>query len=134
MEQKKQKEFIRLRIKLADDKLRLAKKLLTDKEYRDAISRAYYAMYHIAKAILFLKGKDPYTHRGVNIFFNKIFTKTKIIDKKYSYMLARAQEKREDSDYDIIIEPTQKEAQETVKNAEEFIKKCKEIIIKQNNK
>lgn len=134
MEQKEKNEFIRLRIKLADDKLRLAKKLLIAKEYRDTISRAYYAMYHIAKALLLLKNKDPYTHHGVNVFFNKIFTKTKIIDKKYSYMLARAQEKREDSDYDIIIEPTQTEAQETVKNAEEFIKKCKEIISKENNK
>ncbi len=39
-------------LSLSDDKLRTANKHLADGEYRDAVSDAYYAMFHVARAAL----------------------------------------------------------------------------------
>ncbi len=46
-------------------RLRVAEKLLRDGEYEDAVSRAYYAMYHAAKAALATVNVFPKTHKGV---------------------------------------------------------------------
>ena len=48
-----------------DEALEAAKHLLTAEFFNDAISRAYYAAYHWSRALLFLKGLEPKTHRGV---------------------------------------------------------------------
>lgn len=49
----------------AIERLRVAEKLLRDGEYEDAVSRAYYAMYHAAKAALATVNVFPKTHEGV---------------------------------------------------------------------
>lgn len=128
MEQKQKKEFIRLRIKLAHDKLKAAKVLFKAEQYRDCVSRSYYAMYHMAKALLFSRGEDPYTHKGVSIFFNKLFIKTNIIGKEYNRLFARALQKREDCDYDITVKITKQDAKEAIENSEIFISKCEELL------
>jgi len=40
----------------AKDKLRVAEGLLRDKAYDDAVSRAYYAAFHAAQAVLLTEG------------------------------------------------------------------------------
>ena len=56
-ELKGRKEYVKLRIKLAADKIRVAKILLINSEYRDVISRAYYSVYYAAKAFLLGDGE-----------------------------------------------------------------------------
>jgi uncharacterized protein (UPF0332 family) len=43
-------------IKKSNDKLKIAKELFNLKHYDDAISRAYYCVFHMMSALLFLKG------------------------------------------------------------------------------
>ncbi len=50
---------------LGDDALRAAEALLALQLYNDAVSRAYYAAFHHARALLLLDGLEPKTHRGV---------------------------------------------------------------------
>ena len=58
-----QKEYIKLRIKLAKEKLRVAKLLFENGEYRDVISRAYYSIFYVTKAFLLSHGQDPSSHK-----------------------------------------------------------------------
>lgn len=131
MGSKTEKQSIRLLVKLSSDRLRAAKKFASEEEYRDAVSRAYYAMFHIAKALLLSRGQTPTGHRGVSILFNQCFVKTKIIDKEFSKLIAEAREQREISDYEPEECPTQEEAIEVIKNAEKFIQKCKKNLIQE---
>jgi uncharacterized protein (UPF0332 family) len=50
---------------LGDDALRAASALVALGLYNDASSRAYYAAFHYARALLLLSGLEPKTHRGV---------------------------------------------------------------------
>ena len=49
----------------AEEKLRAANLLLENNMFSEAISEAYYAMFHAAKALLALRGIYPKTHAGV---------------------------------------------------------------------
>ncbi len=49
---------------LGDDALRAAEALLALGLANDAVSRAYYAAFHYARALLLLEGLEPKTHRG----------------------------------------------------------------------
>ena len=57
-------EEIKIRLEKAKEKLKAAKYLLNGGFFDDAISRAYYAVFHVAKAILLLFNEDPETHEG----------------------------------------------------------------------
>ena len=52
-------------LSLAEECLKEAKLLLTNGFYRGAASRAYYSMFHAAKALLALKNIAPKKHSGV---------------------------------------------------------------------
>lgn len=55
----------------AHRKLRVARKNFADGFYEDAVSRAYYAMFHAAKALLLTKHLDAKTHSGLINLFNQ---------------------------------------------------------------
>ena len=52
-------------IKKAESKLEAARVLLNEGKMEDAVSRAYYAAYNAARAILLLLGEEASTHGGV---------------------------------------------------------------------
>ena len=51
----------------------MAKRLLQEDFFEDAVSRAYYAMYHAARACLVLEGSAPKTHAGLISEFGRLF-------------------------------------------------------------
>lgn len=127
-----EKGELRLRIvKLLDKsrkKIRAARLLLREGEYEDAISRAYYAMFLSAKALLLTQHLEPKTHRGLLAMLSEHFVKTRQLDARYRKMIAAAKELRENSDYFEDYEGFLEEAEETVKDAEEFGHKMRELI------
>ena len=52
-------------LKRGEEKLRAANLLLENNMFSEAISEAYYAMFHAAKALLALRGIYPKTHADV---------------------------------------------------------------------
>jgi len=121
-------EFVKSRIKLAKEKLKAAQNLFQKKFYRDCISRCYYAMYHTAKAMLVLKGKDPYTHKGVKILLSQELVKGKILQKDIYNLFVMAKERREDADYRELIKINKIDAEKALKDANIFIKESLDII------
>jgi len=112
----------------AEKALRSAKLLLKHGELEDTVSRAYYAMFHAAKAILFSRGVDAKTHRGTISLFGEHIVKKGIFSDEYADMLRKAFDLRQKSDYELYAELEEELVKETVDNAEKFIEKVRESL------
>lgn len=100
---------------------------LYEKEfYNDAVSRAYYAIFDAASAVLITKGLSAKTHAGVITLFNLHFVKTRKIPAKYIQSFRRAKEAREEADYEILKKFSKEETEEIIKMSKEFVNFIKE--------
>jgi uncharacterized protein (UPF0332 family) len=86
-----------------------------------AASRAYYAVFHGAQALLFSTGIEPRTHRGVIGLIGDHFVKPGALTPEMGRLLSRMQRDREDADYLTGAVFTTTEAQEMVAGAERFL-------------
>ena len=112
----------------AEEKLRSANLLFENNMFTDAISEAYYAMFHAAKALLILKSIYPKTHAGVVSQFGLQFVNEGVIEEFYVTGLAKAQTKREKADYDIYYEPSKEEAESLIEDAGRFLERIKRAL------
>jgi uncharacterized protein (UPF0332 family) len=106
-----------------------AARLLLEKGYNNfAASRAYYAMFYVAEALLASLGQSYSSHGAVQAAFGREFAKTGKLDLKYHRWLIDAQDFRNLGDYalDKNISPAQ--ATEICSWAEEFILKAEEYF------
>ena len=120
--------FVEASLLRAEKALRSAKLLLEHGELEDATSRAYYAMFYAAKAILFRKGLQAKTHKGTVSLFGEHIVKKGVLDEEYADMLRKTFDLRQKSDYEIYTELDEVLVRETVNNAENFIEKVKELL------
>ncbi|WP_088853799.1 HEPN domain-containing protein [Thermococcus pacificus] len=98
-------------LELAEEELSSAKILLQNSKLRDAISRAYYSMFHAAKALLLVKGLNPRKHSGVIRMFGLHFVDEGFVERIYAKYLTSAFSLRSKADYDVYYEPTEEKAQ-----------------------
>jgi hypothetical protein len=127
MEDKLNKKIEKL-LEKADKKFKVAQNLFKDGSFDDSISRAYYAMYQVATALLLTKDIVCKTHSGLLQMFSLHFIKTGIMDKRYFDMLAAAKDLRENGDYEAFFVARSEDAEETLENAKEFIEEAKRIL------
>ncbi|MEL7672038.1 HEPN domain-containing protein [Methanobacterium sp.] len=119
---------MKLLIKNSDEKLLAAKTLFENGFYGDAVSRAYYAMFFVTKALLSKKDSYPRTHRGLISQFGLLFVKKGEFKKELFDLLTRAQEDREEADYGLFLELDKEESLIIIKGAELFLEECKLIL------
>ena len=86
-----------------------------------AASRAYYAVFHGAQALLYSAGIEARTHRGVIGLIGDHFVKPGALTPETGRMLSRMQRDREDADYVTGAVFTVAEAEEMVAAAESFL-------------
>lgn len=67
--------------------------------YEDAVSRAYYAMFHAAQAMLLTKHLESKTHFGVIQLLAKNFVEKGPLDYRFQKMLTNGKTLREFGDY-----------------------------------
>jgi uncharacterized protein (UPF0332 family) len=104
----------------AKENLEASQLLLDQGFYGIAASRAYYAMFYLAEALLLRKGLHFSSHSAVIASFGKEFAKTGDLDAHFHQDLIKAQSIRQISDYGYN-EPLPKENVEEVINwANEF--------------
>ncbi|MFO8132725.1 MAG: HEPN domain-containing protein [Thermoplasmatota archaeon] len=113
----------------ADEELSAARLLSRKTFYREAASRAYYAMFHAAQAILLLKNVYPKSHAGVIRAFGETLVKPGILDKRMGQMLSQAASMRMKADYDVGVRVTKQECEETLSNAETFLQEISNAVI-----
>ncbi|MBI5298686.1 MAG: HEPN domain-containing protein [Deltaproteobacteria bacterium] len=103
--------------------LRQATILHQNNEYDGAVSRAYYAVLHFARALLFSKGLETNSHEGTKRLFSLHFVREGSFEKKYSTILSHAQKAREESDYEPEIPFNEEESAARIEEAKTFLKK-----------
>jgi uncharacterized protein (UPF0332 family) len=118
----------RAHLEKAVKKLMVAEKLFRDGEYEDAVSRAYYAMYHAAKAVLSTVDVFPKTHEGVVSEFGRKFVLKGVFPKELGKNLADAKAARETYEYSVTATVEKSEAEAILLNAQQFVNAIKKHL------
>lgn len=100
--------------------LRAAQTLLDSNFFEDAISRAYYAILHSARAALTTVDVYPRTHAGLRQMFALHLIKTDQIEREFGDILAYEQEDRETCDYDAGAKMGRRDASGAIEDAARF--------------
>src|ERR1051325_1531996 len=108
--------------------LKTAKKIFKDGELDFAGSRAYYAMFYVAEALLLQKGLSFSSHSAVIANFGKEYARTGILNPKFHQYLIKAQDRRNVGDYAIGTSLTKEEVTEMLTWAKEFIKTAENYL------
>ena len=90
-------------IERAKKYLKSSMTLLVDGDYESSVSRAYYAMFYSAEAVLLTKNLSFSSHRGVISAFGEYLVKTDIFPRAMGRELNRAFEKRQLGDYEYTF-------------------------------
>lgn len=114
----------------ARSKLESARILHKSRKYDDAVSRAYYSMFHAAKAVLELSGIETRTHAGLIKEFGLEFVNRGYVDKVLGRALATAQEDRAYADYGIDVEITREDSEAVIRDAEKFVEAIEKLARK----
>lgn len=114
----------------AVERLKVAEKLFRDGDYEDAVSRAYYAMYHAARAALSTVKVFPKTHEGVVSEFGRKFVLAGIFPKELGRNLADVKAARETYEYSVTATVGKSEAEVILLNAQEFVNAIKKHLEK----
>lgn len=108
--------------------MRAARLLHEGGEYADAVSRAYYAMLHAARAVLLTKGLETKTHHGVSHQLNLHFVRAGTFPPTEARLLTRLQGEREAADYDRTAVFTADSSSGALREAEVFCTVCAEFL------
>ena len=114
-------ELAGYRIERAKEMLAAAEGNLKIGQYKTALNRSYYAVFHAMRAANILKGFDSSKHSGVIAFFNKEYLNEGILDRKLSIIIKNSSFLREKSDYDDFFIASKKDAEMQLEGAREFL-------------
>ena len=110
--------------------LQAAENLTHDGLYADAISRAYYAVLHAAKAALHVHDVASESHAAVRRMFGLHLVKSEKIEPQWAAYLTAGLDDRLAADYDVETEFSRKEARSECVRAAEFLKRIKQYLLK----
>ena len=127
---KKTVSLIRGYLNKAQEKLTVAETLLKLKDYEDAVSRAYYSVFHAAQAVLLTEGLSSNTHQGLVSLFGLHFVKSGKLEKKFGKFLVELKDDRERSDYEIYSTIDKETATQSIREAREFLEGIQQFLKK----
>lgn len=117
-------------IQMARQRLKIAKVALEMDDFRDSVSRAYYAMLDAAIALLITKDIIPKSHAGTIRLIGLHFIKAGIIDKEYARWFEKIYRARLGADYSHRWKFNKEETEETYRWAEKFVKLTESFLEK----
>jgi uncharacterized protein (UPF0332 family) len=114
------------------EKLNAARALLKGGFIDDAISRAYYSLFHAASAVLLSEGIAVESPSALKNMFGLNLIKTGKIDKKFGRLLNRLKDERENGDYDIFTSFDRGDAETDIDEAREFLEEMKRYLSREH--
>lgn len=123
------KELSKYRYECAEEALQDAEIMFDNGRYKNALNRAYYAVFYALRAVNALDGFDSSKHSGVIAHFNQIYVKTGVFEKEISKIIKLASEKREQADYLDFFIASKEDAEQQIQRAEILLKTIKEYLI-----
>ena len=118
-------------LELADENVAAARLLLENGFPAIAASRAYYAMFTAAEAILLSKDLSFSKHSAVISAFGQHFAKTGLVPVHLHRAILTAQEDRQAADYGGDRQITRDDAERHIGNAEEFVRTARYYLGKE---
>jgi uncharacterized protein (UPF0332 family) len=112
----------------ARQSIQASKNLRQDGFLDFAASRAYYAMFYIAEALLIEQGLSYSSHSAVISAFGKEFARTEKMDSRFHRYLLDAQDARNVGDYGIGPGVSDDQVQDSLRWAEEFPQSAEEFL------
>ena len=111
-------ELSRYRWETSGEDLNAAMTLLDAGQYKSAINRAYYSVFHALRAVTALDQFDSSKHAGVIAYFNRTYVKEGIFDKQISKYIDTSFRLREKADYQDFYIVSKSQAEEQIGKAE----------------
>lgn len=96
--------------------------------HEDAVSRAYYAVFHGACALLATIGRTIRTHDGLRAVIGEHFIRPGVIDARFGRLLARAAADRNDADYNAAATFTAEDAKEALDRTADFLAEVERLV------
>ncbi len=113
-------ELSKYRFECCCEALEDAKIMFEAGRYKNALNRAYYAIFYGIRAVNALDGFDSNKHSGVIAHFNQYYVKTGIFSKETSKYIKLASEQRENADYLDFFISSKEDAEMQIERAEQF--------------
>jgi uncharacterized protein (UPF0332 family) len=113
---------------LARQALVTARHVLRSGDLRAAASRAYYACFYAASALLEARGITPRKHSGVISLIGLHFGKTREIEPELASALAHAFKLRQIADYEPLADLAPEQAESQIAVAERFIRAAEDWL------
>jgi uncharacterized protein (UPF0332 family) len=123
-------EEIAANLERADQSIRAARELAA-RGYDFVASRAYYAAFYAATAILLHEELEFSKHSAVIASIHQRFVKTGRLDKKYGKDLNWLFELRGVGDYGATVHVSQQDAEKAIRAAEGFVQAIEALIQKE---
>ncbi len=121
-------EVIKLMLKKGREKFKTARLNFDNDLYDDAVSRAYYAVFHTISAVLMSRKLHFSSHKETIGSFNKEFVKTGIFPKSYTRIMQKLFNERQTGDYDFGSYLGADIAEEDLTEVEKIIGACEKYL------
>ncbi len=113
---------------LAHEELENGALALAHARYRLCLSRAYYAAFYAASAMLLLQDIKRARHSGVEAALRQFFIKPGLLEEEYGDMYEELRSAREESDYALGFEPERSLAEANLESAQRFVARVEEHL------
>ena len=123
-----QKEIVKYRVEKAEKTLIEAKDCAACGHWTLAANRLYYAVFHMASALLIDKGFTSKTHSGVICLLGQEFATKGLLDKDEMRLVSRLQNMRHAGDYDDMFDWAEEDVKPLFNRTELLIKKMKSLL------
>ncbi len=121
-------ELSKYRLETAYSDLETARELYKLKQFRAAINRSYYAIFHSLRAVLALDNFDSSKHSGIIAYFNLYYVKEGYFEKGISKMISSAFNMREKADYEDFFIAYAEDAELQIEKADKIFSAIKVFL------
>jgi uncharacterized protein (UPF0332 family) len=115
---------------LAQEKRRSALLLFRHGLFNDAVSRAYYSVFHAATLLFLFMDREFSSHKTLLGAFNKDFVRTGVMSGESGKALELLFDARQSGDYDSYSQIDRSEANEALDAMESFLAEVVTVIAK----
>jgi len=120
--------ILNYRIQKAEKALVEAKDNAKLEHWNLVANRLYYAVFHIASALLIDKGFTAKSHNGIFCLLGQEFVRKGLLDREDAKLASRLQNMRQSGDYDDMFDWTEEDVLPLFGKTELLIEKMKGLI------
>ena len=121
-------DYLRHRLERSYEDLAWARGAWERGEYRLALNRAYYAVFHLAAAVLADLDVMRRRHSGVEAAFHEYLIKPGFIEPEYGRFYREARQWRENADYQFGVEFTAEKTRRVLEQAERTVARLEQFL------